>query len=352
MSLLTLAEQLVREGFEIRIVCPGEGSMLAACTKAGLPTLVVSFQQPDWKRIDLTLRATIQWCRLLRKNKVDLIHANDLLTARSVALAAWVRGIPVVCHVRFGQLRFETLKWAFRHLPHPKAFIFNSRFLQKEVGPILHGVCRKSIQVVVHNAVDTKRFTANNRPFDRLRVGILANLIPFKGHEDFLHMAADLTRRHVDAEYWIVGEDVHKTGYEQTLKRVMEELGISDRVRFLGYRSDVSDVLNELDIVVCSSHYEPFGRCVIEAMACAKPVVATNVGGIPEIIKDKANGILVPPKAPDKLADAVADLTDNSTLRVMLGKLARRHVEQHFGSETHARHILDLYDSVCSPTRR
>ena len=280
--------------------------MFAACKELGLPAIIETIQQPDWKRMDLALIGFYPVVRILAGYKADVIHANDPLTARSIAFAAWLCRIPVVCHVRFGRMSSEMLNWVFRGLPSPSAFIFNSQFLQQEVGQVLARKCTKSIQAIIDNAVDLRRFCVNGvRPTGRLRIGILANLIPLKGHEDFLEMAAELTRRNVDAEYWIVGEDIHNTGYRKVLDDRTAELGLVDRIRFLGFRSDVPAILNELDIVVCTSHYEPFGRCVVEAMACGRPVVATNVGGIPEIIEDQVTGVLVPPMAPNMVNAAV-----------------------------------------------
>jgi glycosyltransferase involved in cell wall biosynthesis len=297
--------------------------------------------------MDLVILQAIEWRRLLVHHKVDVVHANDLLAARSIAIAAWMYGVPVVCHVRFGRLNSQALEWVFRRLPRPKAFIFNSGFLQREIGPNLLKTCPKSIQSVIHNAVDLRLFSVKDSgPCHRPRVGIVGNLIPLKGHVDFLQMAFELTNRNVDAEYWIVGEDIHNSGYRKVLDDKTKELGLADRIRFLGHRRDIPEIVSELDVVVCSSHYEAFGRCVIEAMACGRPVVATKVGGIPEIVEDHVSGILVPPHAPDKLADAVASLASNSTVRANLGSSGRRRVEQLFGVESHVRSVSDVYHAV------
>jgi glycosyltransferase involved in cell wall biosynthesis len=299
--------------------------------------------------MDLVILQAIEWRRLLVHHKVDVVHANDLLVARSIAIAAWMCGVPVVCHVRFGRLSFETLKWLIRGVPHPRAFIFNSRFLREELGEALSAVCPNSRQSVIYNAVDLRRFSGrDSHRSERLRVGIVGNLIPVKGHEDFLQMAAELTRRNIEAEYWIVGEDIHITGHKKVLQDKTKNLGLVDRIRFLGHRGDIPEILNELDVAICSSHYEPFGRCVIEAMACGTPVVATNVGGIPEIIEDQISGILVPPHAPNKMADAVASLASDPSLRAKLASSARRRVERLFGVETHVRQVSNVYNTIFS----
>jgi alpha-maltose-1-phosphate synthase len=105
-------------------------------------------------------------------------------------------------------------------------------------------------------------------------------------------------------------------------------------------------LLNELDVLVCPSHVEPFGRCLIEAMACEKPVVATRVGGIPEVVDDGTTGILVPPNSPELLATAVASLLNDAELSVRMGQAGRARVENHFAADAHVAAVLEVYGEV------
>ena len=193
----------------------------------------------------------------------------------------------------------------------------------------------------------TRPFRPNpGRPRAVHRVGVVANLLPLKGHVDFLDMAAELTARGVEAEYWIIGEDVHRTGYKTELHNRTRELGLEDRVCFRGYCRNVPNLLRELDVVVCSSHVETFGMCVLEAMACAKPVVATSVGGLPEVVDDGVSGILVPPHAPGRLADAVERLLEDPELRITFGRFGRTRAASHFSHEVYVDKMLALYQEL------
>ena len=171
----------------------------------------------------------------------------------------------------------------------------------------------------------------------------MANLVPVKGHLDFIEMARTLLDAGTRAEFCIVGDDIHQAGYRELLERRVRELGLDDIVTFVGFRRDVPAVLRELTVLVCSSHVEPFGRSIIEAMAAGVPVVATRVGGIPEIIEDRDSGLLVPPRDPAALASAVTRLLDDPELRRRLTASARRRVESSFSAAAQVDRILGLY---------
>lgn len=344
-SLLLLYNTLYSRDIESHIIVPAKGQMTEACAVEGVRYEIQGITQPSWRRPDQVWSHYRNWSRILQKAKCDLVHANDITTARSVSLAANRLGIPVVCHIRYAP-GSEFSEWAFRRLPKPSAFIFNSYAMRDECGTYLKRVSPKSKQFVIHNAVNLDQFVSRSKTVDKKRVGILANLLPVKGHRDFLQMAKLLTERGNDVEYWLIGEDIHETGYRTELEVISTKLGLDERVQFLGHRSDVPDLLNELDVLVCASHVEPFGRCLIEGMACEKPVVATRVGGIPEVVDHGVTGILVAPHAPIELADALESLLEDTGKRDLMGKAGRRRAQQLFSPEAHVESVLQVYQAV------
>ena len=262
------------------------------------------------------------------------------------ACLAGAEKVPILCHIHYPPAEVG-IAWSVRYLPKPAMFVFCSHALQYESGPSLRSYCPRSRQVVVQNSISLDLFDPTPVAHDAVhRVGVVANLLPVKGHVDFLDMAAELTARGVEAEYWIIGEDVHRTGYKAELHNRTRELGLEDRVCFRGYCRNVPNLLRELDVVVCSSHVEPFGMCVLEAMACAKPVVATRVGGLPEVVDDGVSGILVPPHAPGRLADAVERLLENPELRITFGRFGRTRAATHFSHEVYVDKMLALYQEL------
>ena len=350
-SLLQLNGVLRSRRTTLHVVIPSVGPMEDACLNESISYECASPRQPSWTRPDLLWADYRRWRERLIRTSTDIVHANDVTTARWVALAAWRGRVPLVCHVRFPPDKAE-IAWAFRRLPKPAALIFNSYALRNQCGADFEQACPGAEQFVIHNAVDLKQFQPRPKRSQKKRVGILANLTPVKGHHDFLRMARRLLDQGVDAEYWIIGEDIQDSGYGVESKRLCRELGLADSVQFLGYRTDVANLLNELDVLVCASHVEPFGRCLIEAMACVKPVVATRVGGIPEVVDDEITGILVPPGSPQKLADAASRLLNDRELSARMGNAGRRRVERCFTPDAHADAVLDVYQSVLSRANR
>ncbi len=347
-SLLTIAEELSRREHDVAVVIPEAGPMQDACQAVALPCRLQYYQQPSWSAPIPTWKGYRSWKRLLGEFRPDIIHANDLIPARSVALAAHNTKIPVICHVRYPPDP-KQVAWTFRLLPKPQVFLFNSKALQNEVGPHVKSSCPKAKQGVLYNALSLDQFQPEKKDPYPKRVGIVANLMPVKGHKDFLTMARDLIRRGIDAEFWLIGSDIHNTGYGKELENFTAEIGLNGQAKFLGHCPNVPELINQLDVVVCASHVEPFGRCLIEAMACARPVVATAVGGIPEVVGNSGGaGFLVPPRAPTEMADAVGRLLNDETLCTQMGKVGRQRVLDMFTIENHVARLLEFYHDLKS----
>jgi glycosyltransferase involved in cell wall biosynthesis len=293
----------------------------------------------------LTSLLRIVW--YLKKKEISIVHANDVLTARLFALAAKIQNIPILCHIHFDQGK-ELHEWVFRYFPKPDAFLFCSAGLQKEVGARILKKCPFAFQEVVHNAIDLERFPVRKTNNKIPRVGIIANLWKVKGHEDFLKMASILIEDGRSIAFDVVGGDLSNTGRIDELRMYAKNLGIQNHVTFHGYVSDVTGILCDLDIVVCSSHVEPFGICLIEAMASGKPIVATKVGGIVEVVKNDQTGILVDPRNPDQLAKAVAILLDNKDMNRAFGRNGRNRVEKYFSKEAYGRKMAGIYERLIS----
>lgn len=335
------------------VICPGNGPITALIEDLGLTPHIQDYFhfQPEWRRPLRTMEGVMRQVRFFREKAVSLIHANDPHVARSVMLPAFYLRIPVIVHIRFGQSA-EYYRWVFKGLPKPRGFILNSHYLQNEIGPYLHDSCPRVRQWVVHNAVDIEAFTpcyktANTVP----RVGILANLQPVKGHEDFLHMAGMVLERGNSAVFDIIGSELHNSGRMEKLRNMAETMNMSDKITFHGYVADVDKILKKMDIVVSTSHVETFGRSIIEAMAAGKPVVSYAVGGIPEIIVDGQTGFLVPEGDMEKMAERVEFLLGNGAFRQDMGKHGRERVESLFGIDAHADAIMTIYDEFPSAER-
>ena len=162
---------------------------------------------------------------------------------------------------------------------------------------------------------------------------------PEKDLETFLLAARGIRDAIPSAEFLVIGDGPAGN----MLKSLAGDLRLSESVHFLGERPDVPDLLAALDILVMTSYTESFPNAILEAMAMGKPVVATNVGGIPEVVAQGQTGFLVAPRDPKAIADRVLSLCQDSTRRHEMGKAARARVENNFTVQAITAKLEDIY---------
>lgn len=207
---------------------------------------------------------------------------------------------------------------------------------------------------VIPNGIDVERFDAlaARAPDPALpdahglpRVAMVASMhLPDKGHADLLAAAKQLEDRGVKAQYLFVSDGVLRPALEQ---RALE-LGLVDRVHFLGRRADVASILSRVDLVVLPSWAEGFPNVVLEAMCASRPVLATNVGGIPEVLVDGVTGHLLEPRRPDLLADALAVLLAHPERLREMGRAGRRRVEETFSLDRMTDAVESIYSRLAA----
>lgn len=338
---------LPTENYALSLVCPEQGELSAECESFGASSLFHNIQQPDFKHPIKTLKSNTLWKKYIDDHHIDIFHTGDLLSTRSLINVAKKQGVKVVCHVHFPfELAFSA--WAFGNSHHPDAFIFCSQELQDDVGPMLSDLCPRSGQHVIHNGVDISKYApvASTFTADQPRIGIVANLQHRKGHDEFLSMAEIVTEKYPDATFDIVGGDIMQEPREPILKTMTETLGLTANVNFHGQVSNVKDLVDKFDIYVCASHEEAFPISILEAMACGKAIVSTNVNGIPEAIIDGESGILINAKAPNEMAEAVLSLLASSEQREALAHNARQRVVENFSEQVFIDKIDALYQQL------
>ena len=202
----------------------------------------------------------------------------------------------------------------------------------------------KSKVIIIYNGVDLNKFSPSLDGENIKRelslqntrvVTLIGRLEPWKGQIDFIEAAKLALEKRKNLKFLIVGGPLFgRQEYEKKCRNLVEELGLKKEILFLGFRKDVFDIMAASDIIVHTSTLpEPFGRDIIEAMACGKPVISTNIGGPKEIITPET-GILIEPNRPDFLAEEVIRLIDDPEQRNLLGKNARKRAEEIFDIKT------------------
>ena len=183
-------------------------------------------------------------------------------------------------------------------------------------------------------------------------VGMVANVREIKGHPYFLEAASIIHRYNRNTQFLIIGYDIKNSAINIAgLKRQGEELGISQNLHFLGGRTDVPDLISIFDVAVLASLSEGFSNAILEYMASGKPVVATEVGGNPEIVMHGETGLLVPPGDPDALASAILSILEDKDMALRFGRAGRKRVEEKFSLAIMLRNYENLFEQVINLRR-
>jgi glycosyltransferase involved in cell wall biosynthesis len=183
-------------------------------------------------------------------------------------------------------------------------------------------------------------------------LGVLAQLSPWKGQAVAVEALGVLREWGVDAHLLLIGSAkfvaratrFDNEAYVRTLRERIEQLGIEDRVSWMGERQDAPELVRALDMLLLPSREEPFGRALIEAMALGVPVLATSVGGPREIIQDGVQGRLLAPEDPRAWAEAVRDIAADPELAARMGAAGRARVEEAFSAGRHCEQVISVYE--------
>ena len=309
------------------------------------------------ERVSSTAKIILSWPRIFNLAKSyhpSVIYSSqqtwDNLTASYLSRRL---SIPQIIHLHYmpGLGGPWISKLAEIRLKHCDHVIAVSEFIRDAA--IDYGVDSRKVTVILNTMEISSPQSLDIRarvreelgiPLNAVVVGIVARLEPWKGQKDTIEAFARIARQFPDVYLLIVGGGE----YQNELERKAEATGFSKRIVFTGYRSDVSNILNALDIFVHPSRMEPFGIAVLEASSHGLPVIAYDEGGIKEIVVDKVTGYLTPPEDIDSLSNQMSRLITDSSLRRAMGISGRERVKcefapKHAGNLFHEL-ILNIFD--------
>jgi len=298
-----LVENLPPDRFAVTALCPFESPFTERLRARDIEVLVTPMpDDPPWSSIQMT-------CAMIKAGAIDLLHAH-LPNAHALAgIAGRLTGKPVLATLhghRVGLLDLEVHRNAGTHLSVVcRQSYFHALGLGVNAGQLS---CNP-------NGVDTEAFRPRPRPANGLRaslgipasakvVGFLGRLSPEKGPEVFLRAALLAQSKLTDTHFVFVGDGPLAPQLRESIVR----LRLEDRVHLAGLRSDVAAVLNDIDVLVSSSHSEAMPLAVMEAMASGLPVVATRVGGLPDMIDQGESGWLVAPNEFEEIASRLCQI--------------------------------------------
>jgi glycosyltransferase involved in cell wall biosynthesis len=344
--IVSLSAALKRKGLEA-IVASSGGNL-----EAELQKIPVGHKHiPIDTKFELSLKVFISALRLskiIKEEKIDIIHAHSRVSQVAALFASRMTGVPFVttCHGYFKKRArgiFDT--WGSNVIAISDAVLWH---LVNDLG------VKKDRIALIYNGVDAEKFSQRPAEDELVNakkalglkggpvIGTIGRLSPVKGHRFFVGAMRDIISKRPDAQGLIVGSGEE----ELSLRQLTGSLNISDSIIFVPSAPDTSKFLYLMDIFVFPSVKEGLGLALLEALACARPCVASRIGGIEDIIRKRHNGILVEPEDPGAIAAGVLSLLDDPSAATLMGERGRAVVSERFSLDIMADNTMALYRKV------
>lgn len=348
--LADLSNSLAARGHEVHAVVRFNSPLLRDLKIPGENVTTLSLRNA------LDARSASALAKLVAARKIEIVHAH---MARDYPLAAYaVRRNPgarliVTRHVLFPLNRLHKVT-----LAHVSRLIAVSHAVARELQA--QALIAPEKITVIQNGIDLKRTADARSRFDRAEfcrrwdlplesslVGSIGTFTVLKGHEDFLQAAATLRDSTPSAFFIVSGTESAATKqYRQRLERLIQQLGLTNRVRLLGRMDDISELYCALEVFVSASHSESFGLAIVEAMAAGAAVVATDTEGAKEILRDGSTGILVPIGGIGQISRTISELLAHPEKREEITANALADVRQRFSLERMVEETEKIYSEV------
>ncbi|MCP4252713.1 MAG: glycosyltransferase [Candidatus Scalindua sp.] len=351
--LTTIVLNLSKEKFCISVWCLREGGFFAnKLVKEGIDVKILHIST---SRNPLSI---YKLYKLLKYHKFDIIHTHAYSAGTVGRVSAFLAGIPVIISHNqnvYGHYNkyYNFVEWLLSYITD-KIICVSDKVMKftKET----QGIDTKRL-ITIYNGIEkfcsvSEKETSDlrkkfNIPLNSSVVGTIAQFSEKKGLEYLLRSASVLLKDRRDVNFFLVGDGTIKSKLEQ----LCTDLKIENNVIFVGERSDIPGMLSLIDIFVLPSITEGLPLALLEAMSCGKPVIATSVGGVPEIVKNGINGILVRPKDSEALCGAMREMLSDVGMRDRMGREGQIICEKGFSSRAMVNQIENLYDTLLEKKR-
>lgn len=352
-STLVLAQSLGRRGWEVEVMMPAGGAFASRLAQAAVPHHVVAappslhhygHSTTGWRAAAAAIALPRYWWRLRRtlRERADLVHVNDQRGLVLAGPAARLARVPVVWHVH-GVRPPQWLNVVGR-LIAKRTIALSADDAERLATPR-----SRVTPVVVANAPPDELFAIERRPVAPPLVVTTARLSPIKGIDVLLRAMAILHDVRPEVTAVVMGGE--QLGYAEhvgELERLRVALGLEQTVSFAGHVDDPASVLATASLYVQPARWEGVPLAVLEAMAIGLPVVATDVGGVRQLIEPDVTGVLVAPDDPKALADAMQRLLDDPETAGALGQAGQASVRQRYSADASLSTLLEIYRAVLS----
>lgn len=363
-NTLTLMEGLKSYHVTSTLLVCREGKLLTAALAKGFDAQVI---QARWihlcQRPIFVLMRIRDIKRMIITKNIDVIHAHNFAAGFSAGLAGLLTGVPMIISVHQDIKEYVStspnrLKRLLSHLRAgtalnvyrvaallAKRIVCVSKFVKQSIKE--HHITSRKIKVI-HNAINADAITLTadynirtklELPPETTLIGSVGRLHPVKGYDIFIQAARQLLNIYPKTHFVLLGEGEDRS----RLEALITQNHLQDNFHLLGYSEQVFDLINALDIFVLSSFSEGFAQTLLEALILKRPVVATAVGGVPEVIQHQKTGWLVKPHSVEALVKGIQTLIENQALATTLGRQGQAWVQEHFNLRTRYESFLDAY---------
>ena len=353
LALLKTIDGLPKRQFASWLVTFKHAPEVEGLNKLPCPTYVLPIGRTYSFR---AIRVARRIRNIIRSNAIDIVHTFHETSDIWGGLVAKASGCPILVSSRrdMGILRTKKHDVAYRVVNGLFDRVITVSDRVRKFCIEADGLNPKKV-ITLHNGIDVGTWDIK---FDaaayRHSIGLPATariittvgyIRKVKGIDVFIRAAADVCKQFPDAFFLVVGGITDKPHFEE-LVRLSKELGITERVRWLGKRNDIPSILKASDVLCLPSRSEGFSNALIEAMACGLPCVATDVGGNGEAITDGINGFVVQPEHPEAIATQVADLLRSPARAQQLGQAARTEVLSRFSLSSMIHKLSNIYTDL------
>lgn len=357
--MVDIIHNLDRQLYRPMVVLPADGPLNRKLIEMRVETFLLDF------KFNLTLRNIYKFVylnykllQLFKEKKISIVHINLHYCTCNFWPTFLISKKPVICHLRgCGWINiFE--KYVMSH--YTKLICISDAvrktLIQKRRSDFFIDIRIDRI-IVLYDGVNSDKFSPTNKVNTiRKELGIKENAVlialigaidKIKGQDIFLKAAKIILTNYPATVFLIVGDtysnSLKQLLYKEKVYSLYNELGIKENVFFLNYRTDITDILNSIDLLVQPSSNEGLGTSMVEAMLCGKPVIGSDIGGIPEVIGNDEAGLVISERTPEKLAKAMLYFLDNPKMFKIKGEDARKRALKLFDANKNIKILENIY---------
>ena len=351
-QVIKLANGLNKENINVTVFPLRSGGRLTKqATDLDIKIIEGDFQSS--RNIKSFVKGFILLCHTIKSKDPAIVHSFLPLSNFLGSLAGLISRAKYIITSRRGLIKLNYLKKRWRLLDKISNFLSDKIIVNSE--SIIDEMIRIDAVnldkvICIRNGINLEKFNIKNYCRNNMRSTLslsntdfawakVANFSSIKGHKDLINAFKDIHSKY-NSKLFLIGKD---NGTLEELQDLVIEQGLENKIKFLGFREDIPEILLAMDGYICASHTEGFSNAILEAMASGLPIVATDVGGNSEIIKNEKNGLLVKSKDQSDITRIMIKIMEDSILSQKIAKDALRTVNEKYNTEKMVKSYIDIY---------